>query len=36
MEVWYSDHHLVNGPVFRPPLEYWPDNQVPGTMVPGI
>ena len=22
MEVWYSDYHLVNGPVFRPPFEY--------------
>ena len=32
MEVWYSDHHLVNGPVFRPPFEYRSTNQMPGTM----
>ena len=23
IEVWYSNHHLVNGPVFRPPFEHW-------------
>ena len=23
MVVWYSDHHLVNRPVLRPPFEYW-------------
>ena len=34
--VWYSDHHLVNEPVFRPPFEYRTSIQLPGTMVPGI
>ena len=36
MVVPYSDHHLVNGLVFRPPVEYQSDIQMPGTMVPGI
>ena len=36
MKVWYSEHHLVNWPVFRPPFEYRSSIQMPGTMVPGI
>ena len=31
--VWYSDHHLVKGPLFRPSYEYRSDIQMPGTMV---
>ena len=36
MVVGYSDHHLVNRPVFRVPFEYWSAIQMPRTMVPGI
>ena len=31
MEVWYSDRHLVNEPVFRPPYEYRSAIQMPLT-----
>ena len=34
--VKYSDHPLVNQPVFRPPFEYRFAIQMPGTKVPGI
>ena len=36
MAVWYSDHHLVNGAVFRPPFEYWSAIQMSCTIVLGI
>ena len=36
MVVQYSDHHLVNRQVFKPPFEYWSTIQMPDTMVPGI
>ena len=34
--VWYSDYHLVNEPVFRPPIEYQSPIQMSGTMELGI
>ena len=34
IEVWNSDHHWVNGPVFRPPFEYRSAIQMPSTIVP--
>ena len=34
--VWYSDHHLVNWTVFRPPFEKRFTIQMPNTMVLGI
>ena len=36
MAVRYSEHHLVNGLLFRPLFEYWSAIQMPGTMVMGI
>ena len=35
-EVCYSNHHLDNGLVFRPPFEYRSAVHMPVTMVPGI
>ena len=33
MVVGYSDHYLVNGPVFRPPFDYRSAIQMPGTSI---
>ena len=34
--VWYTDHHLVNELVFRPPFEYRSAIQMSNTVVSGI
>ena len=36
MLVRYSDHNLINRPIFRPPFEYRSAIQMPCSMVPGI
>ena len=33
MVAWYSEHYLVNEPLFRPPFENWSSIHMPVTMV---